>query len=463
MPYYSLSQIAKALETYRDLRSVSRTVQTLGYPTRTRLYTWIHEEGKNKTRKLKYNYKNTPEHPRNPPANVKLDAIRRCFENGEKVIDVAEQIGYTTASIYNWRRLYLSKGALALQSCNREDARGPLEEGKDEYSSPEVSVLNKKVHDLEMEVAILKETLNILKKDPGVDVSALKNKEKTEIVNALKNRFKLSQLLAKLGLSRSVFYYDAKHANDKAIKDGKSLETVWDVFKTSQKRYGYRRIRKVLNDKGKTLSEKVIQRVMRENGLAVYRPRKRKYCSYKGEISPAEPNLINRNFCADRPNEKWLTDITEFPLSDGKLYLSPMIDCFDGKPICWTIGERPDARLVNRMLDKAVEQLHDGEKPIVHTDRGCHYRWPGWIKRMQGAKLTRSMSKKGCSPDNSACEGFFGIVKNELFYNRDLTGVTKNEFKKELNDYLEWFCNDRIKMSLGGMSPNDYRKSLNLT
>lgn len=217
-----------------------------------------------------------------------------------------------------------------------------------------------------------------------------------------------------------------------------------------------------MKDEGKTLSEKVIRRVMRENGLAAYRPRKRKYSSYRGEISPAVPNLINRDFHADRPNEKWLTDITEFPLSDGKLYLSPMIDCFDGKPVCWTIGESPDSRLVNRMLDKALGQLHDGEKPIVHTDRGCHYRWPGWIKRMNDAELKRSMSKKGCSPDNSACEGFFGIVKNELFYNRDLAGVTKNEFKKELNEYLEWFCKDRIKMSLGGMSPDDYRKSLNL-
>ena len=173
MPYYSLSQIAKALKTYHELRSVSRTVQVLGYPTRARLYSWIHEEGKVKTRKGKCSYKNTWEHPRNPSANIKLEAIRRCFENGENVVDVAEGLGYSTASIYEWRRLYLTKGALALQSCNRKNPRGPLEEGKDDFSSAEVSALNRNVRDLEMEVAILKETLNILKKDPGVDVSAL--------------------------------------------------------------------------------------------------------------------------------------------------------------------------------------------------------------------------------------------------------------------------------------------------
>ena len=139
MPYYSFSQIAKALKTYHELRSVSRTVQVLGYPTRARLYSWIHEEGKVKTRKRKYSYKNIREHPRNPSANIKLEAIRRCFENGENVVDVAEGLGYSTASIYEWRRLYLTKGALALQSCNRKKPRGPLEEGKDDFSSAEVS------------------------------------------------------------------------------------------------------------------------------------------------------------------------------------------------------------------------------------------------------------------------------------------------------------------------------------
>ncbi len=110
MPHYSSSQIAKALATYRDLRSVTRTVQRLGYPTRACLYKWIREEGRPREGKRKYSYRNTRAHPRNPPAKVKLEAIRRCFESGEKVADVAGQIVYTRASVYNWRRLYLSKG-----------------------------------------------------------------------------------------------------------------------------------------------------------------------------------------------------------------------------------------------------------------------------------------------------------------------------------------------------------------
>ena len=461
MPHYSLSQIAKALATYHDLRSVTRTVQRLGYPTRDCLYKWIREEGRPRDGKRKCGCRNTPGRPRNPPAKVKLEAIRRCFESGEKVADVAEQIGYTRASIYNWRRLYLSKGVLALQN-SRDVPRGRLKDGDDSSSSAEVDALKAKIRDLEMDVAILKETLNIIKKDPGVDVSALKNRDKTEIVNALRKRFGLAPMLDRMSLSRSVYYYDTAHASDWVEKDSESLEAVAEAFRKSKGRYGYRRIHSDPKNGGTVMSEKVVRRVMRRNGLSVHRPRKRRYSSYKGEITPAVPNLLNRDFHADRPNEKWLTDITEFALSDGKLYLSPMIDCFDGRPVCWTIGESPDARLVNGMLDKAVASLREGEKPVVHTDRGCHYRWPGWIDRMRKAGLARSMSRKGCSPDSSACEGFFGITKNEMFYNRDLTGVTRRVFRKELDDYLEWFRRDRIKMGLGGMSPDNYRKSLNL-
>ncbi len=139
-----------------------------------------------------------------------------------------------------------------------------------------------------------------------------------------------------------------------------------------------------------------------------------------------------------------------------------MVDCFDGMLVSWTIGTSPDAELVNTMLDMAVATLKPGEKPIVHSDRGSHYRWPGWLKRMEDADLTRSMSKKVCTADNAACEGFFGRFKNEMFYNRAWTGVSVDEFMEILNGYLYWYNEKRIKMSLGAMSPLEFRNSLNL-
>ena len=176
----------------------------------------------------------------------------------------------------------------------------------------------------------------------------------------------------------------------------------------------------------------------------------------------AVENIINRDFHAEKPNVKWLTDITEFHIPAGKVYLSPIIDCFDGLPVSWTIGTSPDAKLVNTMLDEAISVLNQNEHPIVHSDRGCHYRWPGWIERMDQANLTRSMSKKGCSPDNSACEGFFGRLKIEMFYGRSWNNISIDQFIEQLNRYITWYSEKRIKMSLGGMSPLDYRRRLGL-
>jgi transposase InsO family protein len=199
---------------------------------------------------------------------------------------------------------------------------------------------------------------------------------------------------------------------------------------------------------------------MKQESLVVKFKKKKKYSSYKGEISPAVENILERDFHADLPNQKWLTDITEFAFPAGKVYLSPIVDCFDGALVSWTIGTNPNANLVNSMLDRAIDTLQDGEQPIVHSDRGCHYRWNKWIKKMNDAGLIRSMSKKGFSPDNSACEGFFGRLKNEMFYCVDWTGITVKEFIKELNEYLEWYNNKRIKKSLGYLSPMEYRHSL---
>ena len=202
---------------------------------------------------------------------------------------------------------------------------------------------------------------------------------------------------------------------------------------------------------------------MKEEGLSVRTRKRKKYNSYLGEITTAVPNIIQRDFHAERPNQKWLTDITEFALPAGKVYLSPIVDCFDGMLPAWKISTTPDATLVNDMLDEAVRTLNEMEHPLVHTDRGCHYRWSGWISRMEQAGLERSMSKKGCSPDNSACEGLFGRLKNEMFYNKNWQGVSIPQFIEHLQHYLIWYNEKRIKVSLGNMSPVEYRRSLGLT
>lgn len=161
------------------------------------------------------------------------------------------------------------------------------------------------------------------------------------------------------------------------------------------------------------------------------------------------------------PTQNGSPDITEFSIPAGKVYLSPIIDCFDGLVVAWSIGTSPSADLANSMLDKAIALLGE-EHPVIYSDRGGHYRWAGWIDRMKAANLTRSMSKKGCSPDNSACEGFFGRLKNEMFYGRSWKDISIEAFMKTVDEYIHWYNEILIKESLGWMSPLQYRRRIGL-
>ena len=285
------------------------------------------------------------------------------------------------------------------------------------------------------------------------------NKEKAIVIDALRAKYSLNELLAATGIPKSSYFYQRKTLSrpDKYCELRKQVK---DIFSKNRCVYGYRRIHAILKDSGTKCSEKVIRRIMSEEHLVVQCKTRRRYSSYLGESSPPVPNLIERNFHADQPNQKWVTDLCEFQISAGKIYLSPIVDCFDGMVVSWTIGTSPNAELVNTMLDSAVACLRNEEHPIIHSDRGCHYRWPGWISRMDAARLKRSMSRKGCSPDNAACEGFFGIVKSEMFYTRSWDGVSVEEFVTELDSYIRWSNVERIKLSLGGKAQSPTAKAL---
>jgi putative transposase len=282
------------------------------------------------------------------------------------------------------------------------------------------------------------------------------------LVDALKDLYRLPELLALLRLARSSYFYHRARVNvaDKYLAIRHSIT---EIFELNRRCYGYRRLQASLDRQRVTISEKVVQRLMKQESLVVAKPKRHRYGSYLGEISPAPENLINRDFQAAAPNEKWLTDITEFQIPADKVYLSPIIDCFDGLVISWSIGAHPDAELVNTMLDAAIETAIDtDDRPVVHSDRGAHYRWLGWLSRITDAHLTRSMSRKGCTADNAACEGFFGRLKTELFYHRDWKTTTIEQFVEVVDSYIHWYNKKRIKISLGSLSPVEYRESLGL-
>ena len=275
---------------------------------------------------------------------------------------------------------------------------------------------------MQLEHDLLKKANELLKKGLGVRLPLLSNREMTLLVDALKHIYSLAELLGELNVARSSYFYHSSRLRS-PDKYADARIAITDGFHSNHRCYGYRRMRAALVRHQLHISEKVVQRLMKQEYLIVAAKKRRRYGFYLGEISPAPANIINRDFQAASPNEKWLTDITEFQIPAGKVYLSPMIDCFDGLVVSWTIGTRPDSGLVNTMLDAAIESVaSSASRPIIYSDRGAHYRWPGWLTRVRNAKLTRSMSRKGCLPDNAACEGFFGRLKTELIYPSEMGG-----------------------------------------
>ena len=231
------------------------------------------------------------------------------------------------------------------------------------------STLRRDIRRLQLEHDLLKKASEIIKKGLGVSLQLLTNRKKTLLVDVLKQTHALSDL-SELSLARSSYFYHRARLQV-ADKYGGARRAIADIFEHNHRCYGYRRMQVALSRQCVRLSEKVVQRLMKEERLLVAKPKRRRYGSYLGEISPTPDNLINRDFRAAAPNVKWLTNITEFQLPAGKVYLSPMIDCFDGMVVSWSIGTRPDAQLVNGMLDAALEKVADSDnRPVVHSDRG---------------------------------------------------------------------------------------------
>ncbi len=453
-PKYSPAQQTLAIAHYlAHGRCITATTKTLGYPSRDSLRAWI---------QAVHPQLCSPGVPRpdtSPrPPELKQAAVIALCTRQESAQAVAQRLGVCRPTLYNWKNQLLGPETPASMTSKLE----PPQPDEREELQRQIDALRRDLHRLQLENDLLNKANELIKKDGGINLQSLRNREKTQLVDALKQTYPLLELLETLGLARSSYFYHRARAQV-ADKYAQVRCTMAEIFERSYRCYGYRRMRASLGSQCTRICEKVVLRLMKQEGLIAARPKRRRYGSYLGEISPAPENLLNRDFTAAAPNEKWLTDISEFQIPAGKVYLSPMIDCFDGQVISWSIGTRPDAELVNTMLDAAIQTIPvSSDRPVVHSDRGGHYRWPGWLSRIADAKLVRSMSRKGCSPDNAACEGFFGRLKTEWFYPGNWQSTTVEQFTQALDSYIHWYNEKRIKMSLGARSPLDYRRSLGL-
>lgn len=277
---------------------------------------------------------------------------------------------------------------------------------------------------------------------------------RVRVVVALKSRYPLPVLLAIAGLARSTFYYhQARLAAP--CKHAELRQHIRQVFQAAKGRYGHRRVRLALERLGIKVSKKLVAKLMAQEGLVcITRPRRR-YNSYQGALAKIAPNVLNRQFQAERPNQKWVSDITEFRVAGVKVYLSPIIDVYDGKVIAATHGLRPTTKLSAACLAQAITRENPEPGLIVHTDQGLHYQHISWRAQLKAAAAIQSMSRKGNCYDNCLAENFFSHLKAEFYHPQRFTSV--QDFLTRLQDYLNWYNHHRIQERLKGLTPEEFR------
>jgi putative transposase len=255
------------------------------------------------------------------------------------------------------------------------------------------------------------------------------------------------------GMARSTFYYQrqARRCGDKYAKIKQVIRAVYDEHKG---RYGYRRMTTELRNRGHGINHKAIQSLMGQLKLkSLVKPKK--YQSYRGQVGTVAPNVLQRKFTATGPNQKWVTDVTEFKVAGEKLYLSPVLDLYNGEIISYSIAKRPRFEMVKSMLKKAFKRLKEHERPLLHSDQGWQYQMRVYQKMLADRKIIQSMSRKGNCLDNAVMENFFGILKSECFYLQKFSNV--DDLAKELDQYIHYYNHKRIKQKLKGLSPVQYR------
>lgn len=272
--------------------------------------------------------------------------------------------------------------------------------------------------------------------------------------------YKIRELLEIAGLRKSTYYEIISRKDEDKYKETK--EKIKEIYEKNNGIYGYRRIKKTLEREGIKISRKLVLKLMRKLNIKGKRSnQKSKYNSYPGEKGKVVDNLLERDFKAEKENEKWVTDISEFRINGEKVYLSPLLDLYNDEIIAYEITKSPTIEVVKKMVTKGKKRIKEGESPILHSDQGCQYRSASYQRYLRKNHIKPSMSRKGTCLDNSKAENLFSIIKNEFYYIQKFKD--EKDFRKKLDKYIKYYNEKRIKERLNWMSPVEYRNKAHLT
>lgn len=265
-----------------------------------------------------------------------------------------------------------------------------------------------------------------------------------------------------MGLSKSTYYYELNHICFDRVKNQNLMDEINKIFVDNKQRYGVRRVHQELLNRGYVINHKKVQRLMHMMMLAGKRP-KEKYHSYKGEIGRIADNLINRDFSANAPLQKWTTDVSQFNLTWGKCYLSPILDMKTNEVISYNLSKSPNMMQISNMLEKAFCKFTNTNGIIFHSDQGWQYQHAYYRDELKKHGIIQSMSRKGNCYDNCIMETFFGRLKTEMFYGHEKEFKSFEEFAEAIDQYIDYYNNKRIQSKTNWMPPAIYRQTSSIS
>ncbi|MEE0493427.1 MAG: IS3 family transposase [Thomasclavelia spiroformis] len=406
---------------------------------------------------------------------LKLEIINKVLIDGKSITGTAIEYGLAgDGLLHSWINSYKDNGYVIVEkkkgrpsTMNKENQFNK----KYEDMSPEekIKYLENKNQYLEAENEYLKKLRAAVQKKKN------QQSKKVTIVCELRLKYPLKILLKISGLKRSTYYYTLSKTN-KDMKNDEIMNNIINIFYTHKERYGYRRIALELRNKGYIVNHKKVKRLMSVMELYGKTP-KAKYKSYKGDMNGTTKNLLlnkvvdeenhktyyERNFNTTSCNEIWLTDVSEFHIAAGKLYLSPILDLHNREIVSFNISTTPNFEQTKDMLNKAFEKYDNLNNLIFHSDQGWQYQMQSYHEMLEEKRIQQSMSRKGNCLDNSPMENFFGKMKNEMFYGYEYTFETLDDLKIAMEEYIDYYNTQRITAKLKGLTPVQYRNQSLLT
>lgn len=294
-------------------------------------------------------------------------------------------------------------------------------------------------------------------------------KEKIKVVHESRLQYPLKVMLKFFNISKSTYFYTISKYND-IDKDDELKTLIKAIFEENKGRNGYRRVTLELKNRGQLVNHKKVKRLMKLLNLFGIQP-KAKYKSYKGEVGKTCDNLLldkvveeefnkayyERNFKTTALNQIWSTDVSEFHIVAGKLYLSPIIDVHNREIVSYVISRSPNFKQVMDMLDIAFKNHNKLERLIFHSDQGWQYQMKQYRDKLASKGIKQSMSRKGNCYDNCVIEIFFETMKNEMFYGHEYEFNSLDELEIAMKEYIDYYNNKRITTKLKGLTPTLYR------